>query len=92
MSTKVPEPLLQVLPIQVVLGSEVAEDGSRLCQRHSINFNQRDLTKKQAPVCGMKERVSYSSSTISVVAVHGQDGPTNSPECFLLKMMNDKPQ
>lgn len=57
MSTKVPESLLQVLPVQVVLGSKVAEDGSRLCQRHSVNLNQRDLIKKQTAICDVKERV-----------------------------------
>lgn len=61
----VPDGLLQVLPIQVVLGSKVAEDGSSLCQRHSINFNQRHLTKQQASICGLsKERLKYSSSTV----------------------------
>lgn len=59
----IPDRLLQVLAIQVVLGSEVAEDGSSLRQHHSINFNQRHLAKKQASICSLsKERLKYFPS------------------------------
>ena len=58
MNPMVPDCLLQVLPIHVVLGSQVAEDSSSLCQHHPITFNQRHLAKEQASVCGLnKERL-----------------------------------
>lgn len=60
--------------MQVVLGSKVAEDGSCLCQLHSINFNQRDLAEKQASVCGLSEEIRLRDS-LSMVVVSLQEGP-----------------
>lgn len=76
----VPDCLLRVLSMQVVLGSQVAKDGSGLRQHHPINFNQRHLAKKQAPICGLsKERLRYSPS-MAVVSLQ---------KCPLLILLND---
>lgn len=62
-----PDYLLQVLPIQVVLGSKVAEDDSRLREHHSINFSHRHLAEKQASICGLsKVRLGYCPSMVQV--------------------------
>lgn len=73
MNPMIPERLLRGLPIQVVLGSKVAEDGSGLRQHHSISFDQKHLSKKQASICSLsKERLKYFPS---VAAVSPQKGP-----------------
>lgn len=72
MNTLLPDCLLQVLPIQVVLGSKVAEDGSGLREHHSIDFYHRHLAEKQASIWGLsKVRLGYSPSMVLVSLQEG---------------------
>lgn len=55
--------LFQVLSIEIVLCSYVAQDGSGLHQLHSINFNHRDFLEEQESI--WKQRNITSSLSCS---------------------------